>query len=152
MQPEARDAAHLWDMIEAAHAIARFTQGLSLETYLGGDAEAIRAAVERKLKVFGEAARRLSPALRDAHPELPWREIIGLRNVISHEYEKVNYGEIYRIARFARARSWSSACFFCCLPHQSRTGNALPLRHEPTVPIRAIESVVALFDGRPLPW
>jgi len=36
---------------------------------------------------------------REEHPEIPWRQIVGLRNVISHEYDKVNYTSIYRIAR-----------------------------------------------------
>ncbi len=36
---------------------------------------------------------------RDVHPDIPWKEIVGLRNVISHEYDKVNYAEIYGIVR-----------------------------------------------------
>jgi len=99
MQPEARDAAHLWDMLEAAKAIARFTEGLSLAQFLADDTETIRLAVERKLQILGEAARRVGVVFREAHPEFPWKEIIGLRNLISHEYDKVDYGEIHRIAR-----------------------------------------------------
>ena len=37
--------------------------------------------------------------MRDAHPEIPWKEMIGLRNVISHEYDKINHMVIYRIVR-----------------------------------------------------
>ena len=99
MQPEERDAAHLWDMIEAARAVLRFTEGLSLQGFLADDAELIRLAVERKLEILGEAARRTSQAFREQHPEIPWKETIGLRNLISHEYDKVNYKEIYRIVR-----------------------------------------------------
>ncbi len=99
MQPEERDAAHLWDMLEAARDILRFTEGLSLSEFLADGANAIRPAVERKLEILGEAARRVTSAFRETHPEIPWKEIVGLRNVISHEYDKVNYKEIYRIAR-----------------------------------------------------
>lgn len=99
MQREERDTACLWDMTEAGRAIVRFVEGLSLSDFLRDDTEAIRSAVERKLEIIGEAARRISEVFRDSHPEIPWREATGLRNLLSHEYDKVNYKEIYRIAR-----------------------------------------------------
>ena len=101
MRPEERDPAHLWDMIEAARAIVEFTENLTLEEFLavGRDREIIRLAVERKMEVLGEAADRVSSRLRSEHPEIPWKEIVGLRNVISHQYDKVNYEEIYGIVR-----------------------------------------------------
>lgn len=101
MRPEERDPAHLWDMIEAARAIVDFTKDLTLEEFLAGGREMTirRLAVERELEILGEAANRVSSRLRNEHAEIPWKEIIGLRNVISHEYDKVNYTEIYRIAR-----------------------------------------------------
>jgi uncharacterized protein with HEPN domain len=101
MRPEERDPAYLWDMLEAARAIVDFTQNLTLSEFLaaGRDKEITRLAVERKLGVLGEAARRVSQQFRDAHSEIPWKEMIGLRNVISHEYDKVNHTAIYRIVR-----------------------------------------------------
>ncbi len=100
MPLEERDPAHLWDMLDAARAIADFTNDLTLDEFLaaGRDKEITRLAVERKLEILGEAARRVSPRFRHEHPEIPWQQIIGVRNVISHEYEKVNYTLIYRIA------------------------------------------------------
>jgi uncharacterized protein with HEPN domain len=86
-------------MLDAARAALRFTEGLSLQQFLGDENEMARVAVERKLEVIGEAARRLSAAFRENHPDLPWRDIIGLRNVISHEYDRVSYEEVYRIVR-----------------------------------------------------
>jgi len=101
MRPEERDPAYLWDMLEAARAIVDFTQNLTLSEFLaaGRDKEITRLAVERKLGVLGEAARRVSQQFCDAHSEIPWKEMIGLRNVISHEYDKVNHTAIYRIVR-----------------------------------------------------
>ncbi len=101
MRPEERDPAHLWDMIEAARAIVDYTKNLTLEAFLAGgrDREIMRLAVERQLEILGEAARRISSRLRDEHPGIPWQEIVGLRNVISHEYDRINYAEIYRIVR-----------------------------------------------------
>ncbi len=88
-------------MIEAARAIMEFTENLTLEEFLaaGRDREITRLAVERELEILGEAARRVSSSFRNAHPEIPWKGIVGLRNVISHEYDRINYTEIHRIVR-----------------------------------------------------
>jgi uncharacterized protein with HEPN domain len=101
MQPEERDPAYLWDMREAARDIVEFMHDLTLDEFLapGMDREITRLAVERKLEILGEAARRVSTSLRDEHPEIPWKEMIGLRNVISHQYDKVSYDVIYGITR-----------------------------------------------------
>ena len=101
MRPEERDPAHVWDMIEAARAIVEFTEDVGLEEFLaaGRDREMTRLAVERELEILGEAARRVSSTFRSGHPEIPWKEIVGLRNLISHQYDKVNYAEIHGIVR-----------------------------------------------------
>jgi uncharacterized protein with HEPN domain len=44
---------------------------------------------ERRLEIIGEAARTVSQPFRDAHPEIPWRQIIGLPNVLAHEYGEI---------------------------------------------------------------
>jgi uncharacterized protein with HEPN domain len=51
-------------------------------------------AVERGLEILGEAARRVSEAFQQAHPEIDWRNTIGLRNVIAHRYEQVQQDRI----------------------------------------------------------
>ena len=101
MRPKERDPAYLWDMLEAARDVVVFTDNLTLDEFLarGMAREIARLAVERKLEILGEAARRVSPSFRNEHPEIPWKETVGLRNVISHQYDKVNYAEIYRIVR-----------------------------------------------------
>ena len=93
MSPEERDAAHLWDMLQAAEKIKAFTGGVSQEGYL--DNVMLRDAVERNLGTIGEAARRVSEAFREAHRDIPWRKIIDLRNVVVHEYDGLDQGEIW---------------------------------------------------------
>lgn len=44
----------------------------------------LRAAVERQLTIVGEATRRMREAFRTTHPEIEWRSIVGLRNVLMH--------------------------------------------------------------------
>lgn len=90
------DAALLYDMADAAGAVVRFIGSKTREDY-GGD-EILRAAVERKIEIIGEAARGLSDALRDANPQVPWIKIMGTRHVLAHDYDAVNDDIVWRIA------------------------------------------------------
>ncbi|MBU4270988.1 MAG: DUF86 domain-containing protein [Planctomycetes bacterium] len=59
----------------------------------------MRSAVERQIEIIGEAARRISDATRQAHPEIPWRAIVGQRNVLAHEYGAVLHEAIWAVAK-----------------------------------------------------
>jgi len=95
MPPEARDPAYLWDMLDAARSIQEFTHGAAFEDYAGN--KMMRSAVERQLEILGEAARRVSQAFRDEHAEIPWRQVVGLRNVLAHEYGDIRDERVWQI-------------------------------------------------------
>jgi uncharacterized protein with HEPN domain len=48
------------------------------------------------LELLGECARRISPTTRQAYPAILWQDIIGMRNIIAHEYGKIDLDEIWR--------------------------------------------------------
>jgi len=56
-------------------------------------------AVERSLEIIGEAAGRVSDSFRNSHPEIPWRQIIGQRNVLIHEYGEIKQERIWKVVR-----------------------------------------------------
>src|SRR5436305_82682 len=70
MQPEERDAAYLWDMLQASRDILEFTRGVSLSDFSSN--KMLQMAVERGFQVLGEAARRVTESFKAAHPEIPW--------------------------------------------------------------------------------
>lgn len=89
MRPEARDAAYLWDMLEAAREATTILGGLELEVLL---ADRVRLrAIERTLEIVGESARRVSLEFQSARREVDWRGLIGLRNVLAHDYGRINH-------------------------------------------------------------
>ena len=94
MQENNRDVGSLWDMVSAIRRIQEFTTSLTDEAYL--DSVLIQSAVERQLEILGEAARRLSDEFRQAHPEIDWRRIIGLRNILIHRYDEIRQQTIWK--------------------------------------------------------
>ncbi len=92
-----RDAASLWDMLQAAAAVVEFTRDVSLERFRRS--RLIRHAVERELEIIGEAARRVGEACRSQHAEIPWRRMVSLRNFIAHVYDAIDDERIWRLAR-----------------------------------------------------
>ncbi|MGB2864681.1 MAG: DUF86 domain-containing protein [Sedimentisphaerales bacterium] len=55
----------------------------------------IQDAVIRNLEVIGEASRRVGVEYQAAHPEIPWREMSGLRNILIHDYESVDQRQLF---------------------------------------------------------
>ena len=97
MKPLEQDAAHLWDMLDAARQAADFSEKLSYEQLLND--LLTRYAIERALEIIGEAARRVSPETREALADIPWRGIIGFRNVLAHEYGAIDYQRLFTVLK-----------------------------------------------------
>jgi uncharacterized protein with HEPN domain len=57
----------------------------------------IQDAVIRNFEIIGEATKRLSPELTNAYPEIAWKQIAGLRDILIHDYLKVNLNRIWGI-------------------------------------------------------
>lgn len=57
----------------------------------------IRDAVVRNLEVIGEATKQLPLSLRENYPDVPWKRIAGLRDVLIHDYVRVDPEEVWRV-------------------------------------------------------
>jgi uncharacterized protein with HEPN domain len=77
----------LYDIRDNGKFVQAFVKGLSFEQF-ENDRKTFYAAT-RALEIISEASRRLSQDVRDAHPELPWRLIMGAGNVYRHNYDNV---------------------------------------------------------------
>jgi len=88
-----KDNAYLEDILEAAKAVRRFTSGISLEAFKSNEEK--YEAVNRKFEIIGEAARHLSPEARNLFPDIPWRLLTAMRNILIHDYDDVDLNVVW---------------------------------------------------------
>jgi uncharacterized protein with HEPN domain len=88
------DRVRLEDMLEAMRRVQRYAA-------LGRDRfevdELIQVYFVHQLVILGEAASRLAPSFRDQHPDLPWRQMMGMRNVLVHGYFTVDLEAVWGV-------------------------------------------------------
>lgn len=95
MQREA--GAHLWDAAEAARLVHEFGRGTT-EVDFNADL-LLRSAIERQLEVLGEALNRLRRDDADTAARVPdLDKIVGMRNIIAHEYGRIDYEIVWHAA------------------------------------------------------
>lgn len=72
------------DLVEACEDILSFTKGMSYSDF-AGDKKTVNAVI-RSLEVIGEATKKLPTSFRDNYPDIPWRQMAGMRDKLIHEY------------------------------------------------------------------
>jgi uncharacterized protein with HEPN domain len=78
----------LGDILEATDLLAKYTAGVTLEDFAKNVEK--QDSVARRLEIVGEAVKGLPQELRDSYPEVPWRDITGARDVLVHEYFRID--------------------------------------------------------------
>ncbi len=90
------DADRVSDILEAIEKIkARITDSIDV---FERD-ELLQVWAIHYLQVIGEAARGVSQPLRDGHPEVPWPEVIALKNILVHEYFGLNMRQVWTMTQ-----------------------------------------------------
>ncbi|HIK29813.1 MAG TPA: DUF86 domain-containing protein [Oscillatoriales cyanobacterium M59_W2019_021] len=92
-----RDLESLIDIEQAARRILRFTDGVD-RSNLEADEEKI-PAILYPITIIGEATKRLSDQIRQQNPEIPWRSLAGMRDVIVHEYDQIDLNVVWDVVQ-----------------------------------------------------
>ncbi|MFO7845066.1 MAG: DUF86 domain-containing protein [Balneolaceae bacterium] len=87
---------YLQDILESIGHIQRFLEGISEEEFYKNVEK--QGAILRRLEIIGEAVKHLSDEIREDHPDIPWRQIAGMRDIIIHEYFGVTLEMIWIVA------------------------------------------------------
>ena len=92
-----RDDASLVDIVTAARLVREFVQGLDRAAF---EEDILRqSGAICQLEIIGEAAKRVSEPYKLAHPEIPWRKMAGLRDILIHAYDRVDIDELWNISQ-----------------------------------------------------
>lgn len=78
---------YLNDILAACEKVLRYTDGMSFEQFIADDRTF--DAVVRNLQIIGEAVKNIPADVRDRKPEIEWRKIAGLRDILAHTYFQV---------------------------------------------------------------
>ncbi|HEX2643334.1 MAG TPA: DUF86 domain-containing protein [Thermoanaerobaculia bacterium] len=88
-----RDQASLLDMLDAARLAVQYIAGKSYGDFLS-DLQC-QDAVIRRIELIGEAARRVSAETQDLYSQLPWREMVSMRNLMIHQYDEIDLSVVW---------------------------------------------------------
>ena len=89
-----RDKAYLLDILEAAKLALRYVENKSEATFLQ-DVQ-LQDSVVRRIEIIGEASRRISAETRESFPEIPWSEMISMRNLMIHDYDDIDLKVVWQ--------------------------------------------------------
>ena len=84
---------YLNDILEAIKSTERFVKGLDAESFKHDDKTS--SAVIRKFEIIGEAAKNVPDAVKQKYPDIPWKEMAGMRDKLIHFYFGVDYDLVW---------------------------------------------------------
>jgi uncharacterized protein with HEPN domain len=90
-----RDNESLVDIVQAIQKILRFTQGVDQNQFETNEEK--QSATLYQIMIVGEAVKRLSPEFRSQHSDIPWKNIAGMRNVLTHQYDEIDLNVMWDV-------------------------------------------------------
>lgn len=91
-----RDQQRLYDVLEALDSVGKMIAGRTETEFLAD--QTLCYAVAQRLIVVGEAVARLSTEIKERHGAVPWSDIVGLRNILVHEYFGIHWPLVWQTA------------------------------------------------------
>jgi uncharacterized protein with HEPN domain len=89
------DIDYIQDMLEAISRISKYCKNISYEDFLQNTMT--QDAVVRNLEIIGEAVKNLNESLKENHPDVPWKNIAGIRDRLIHDYFGVNWDIVWDV-------------------------------------------------------
>ncbi|MFM7548492.1 MAG: DUF86 domain-containing protein [Cyanobacteriota bacterium] len=90
-----RDDATLLDIASAANRAVAYAAGIEKSALLNDDEK--QSAILYQVIVLGEATKRLSPEFCSQHPEIPWKDMAGMRDILVHQYDCISFNTLWDV-------------------------------------------------------
>jgi len=88
---------YLQDIWESTLAIEEYTQNLAEDEFYSN--RQVQDAIIRRLEIIGEAVKNIDDNFRNKYPQIPWKKIAGMRDIIAHEYFGVKLERVWDVVR-----------------------------------------------------
>ena len=85
---------YLKDINKAINSINNFIEGMNIEQFKSDDKTS--SAVIRKFEIIGEATKNLPNTIKDKYPQIPWKDIAGMRDKLIHAYSEVDLNLVWK--------------------------------------------------------
>jgi len=91
------DSVYLRHVLDAISRIEEYTHDITYKGFLNSHLR--QDGVIRQIEVIGEAVKKLSPELKERHPQIPWKDVAGMRDKLIHDYFGVDLDAVWDTAK-----------------------------------------------------
>jgi uncharacterized protein with HEPN domain len=95
MQPESNDATYLLDIRDAAREALAFVEGVRYHEFVNN--RGLVLIIQKEIEIMGEISKHVSDEFKAEHPDVPFRMMAGMRDVLVHDYAEVKYERIWTV-------------------------------------------------------
>lgn len=88
---------YLQDIQESILAIEEYTRDIAEDEFYSN--RQLQDAIVRRLEIIGEAVKNIDADFRDKYPQIPWKKVAGMRDVVAHEYFGVKLDRVWDVVR-----------------------------------------------------